>query len=174
MRILTIENKKDAAFLRQKTAKADIASLKREEIKTLIKEMRETMKAADGIGLSANQVGVNMQFFVAELPTQSGKRNKFYAVFNPEIIKFSEEKTNMEEGCLSIPETFGNVERPEKVALTGVDPNGRKIKIKAWGLLARVFQHETDHLNGFVFIDRTKDFHKLPESERLKRKQKTK
>ena len=66
----------------------------------------------------------------------------------------------MEEGCLSVPEIFGEVERQEKIILEGYDKNGRKIKIKAWGLLARVFQHEVDHLNGKIFIDTAKNLHK--------------
>ncbi len=82
---------------------------------------------------------------------------KFYVIFNPEIIKFSEEKIIMEEGCLSAPGIYGQVERSSEIILQGYDKNGRKIKIRASGLLARIFQHETDHLNGILFIDKAID-----------------
>jgi peptide deformylase len=114
------------------------------------------MIAAEGIGLSANQIGLNTRVFVARV------ENKFYAVFNPEIIQESKEKNKMDEGCLSIPGVYGLVERPAKVTLKGYDANGRPIKIKAWGLLARVFQHEVDHLNGNLFIDKAKQVERIP------------
>ncbi len=87
---------------------------------------------------------------------------KFFAIFNPQIVKFSEEKILMEEGCLSVPGIWGGVERPEKITLVGFDKNGKKLKIKAWGLLARIFQHEIDHLNGILFIDKAKQVYKIP------------
>src|SRR3989344_3979318 len=98
--------------------------------------MRREMHNADGIGLSANQIGLNTRVFVAMVET------KFYAVFNPELIQLSKETNSMDEGCLSVPGVYGLVERPSKVTLKGLDANGKPIKIKAWGLLARVFQHE--------------------------------
>lgn len=172
MHILTINNKRESLFLKQKTKIVDIASLGKTEIREVIREMRLLMKKADGVGLSANQVGLSWHFFVAEVPTGKGAETKFYAVFNPEIIKKSENTVNLEEGCLSIPDTFGLVERPEKITLIGFDPTGKKLKIKAWGLLARVFQHELDHLNGVLFVDKAKDLHAMPTSERLKEREK--
>lgn len=175
MKIFTINNKKEEKFLRQKTAKFDFKTrstssgqeFTKKEISDLVKKMRETMTTAIGIGLSANQVGLNLRFFVVQIsdkPLERNKNNKiilpppesikFYAIFNPEIIKFSEKKIVTEEGCLSVPGIYGEVERPEKIILIGQDKNGKKIKIKAFGLLARVFQHETDHLNGILFIDK--------------------
>ena len=74
----------------------------------------------------------------------------------------------MEEGCLSVPEIFGAVERPEKITLEGFDTGGKKIKIKAWGLLARIFQHETDHLNGILFIDKAKNLRRYEKQEKNK------
>lgn len=111
------------------------------------------MKKANGIGLSANQIGLDMRVFVAQ------PENKFYAVFNPEILKTSGEAKVIEEGCLSVPDVYGNVTRPDRVLLSGYDANGNKIKIKAWGILARVFQHEVDHLNGGIFIDKATEIH---------------
>jgi hypothetical protein len=78
------------------------------------------------------------------------------AVFNPEITKVSKETDVLEEGCLSIPGIYDEVKRPDRVVIQGYDKNGKKLKIKAWGLLARVFQHEVDHLDGKFFLDRVK------------------
>jgi len=175
MKILTVNNKKDEKFLRQKTAEFDFSKYAKKEIDALIKEMKKTMIENNGIGLSANQVGLNLRLFVAQIPKEVYTDNphksdkisinpcdsKFYAIFNPEIIKFSENKSIMEEGCLSVPNVYGLVERPEKIILIGYDKNAKKIKIKAWGLLARVFQHEIDHLNGVLFIDKAKELYKV-------------
>lgn len=164
MEILTINNKKDEKFLRHKTANFDFKTHDKKEISELIKQMRETMQLAQGVGLSANQLGFDLRVFVVEM-IEEGEARKFYAVFNPEIIKFSQEKFIMEEGCLSVPGVVGLVERPEKITLVGQDKNGKKIKIKAWGLLARVFQHEADHLNGILFIDKAKGIHKITKND---------
>lgn len=179
LKIVTIENKKDEKFLRKKTPVFDFAvhsvsSAQKRELVELIKAMRQKMYEANGIGLSANQIGLNMRLFVAQIfdqPIKRGENNKiimppqekmkFYAIFNPEITKFSDKKLEMEEGCLSVPGFYGVVERPEKITLEGQDKNGRKIKIKAAGMLARVFQHETDHLNGILFIDKTRQLIKI-------------
>ncbi|HEY4499853.1 MAG TPA: peptide deformylase [Candidatus Paceibacterota bacterium] len=150
----TIHNKKEEKLLRTKLATFDFSKHSRQEIRDLVKRMREEMKTANGIGLSANQIGLNMRVFIAQ------PDKKFYAIFNPEIIKISEELGTMEEGCLSVPEVFGKVDRPAKITLAGYDMNGKKVKIKAWGLLARVFQHEMDHLKGIVFIDKARELHK--------------
>ena len=174
MKIFTIANKKEEKFLRRKTAEFDFQEFTKKEIDELVKKMRETMTTAIGIGLSANQVGLDLRLFVAQIsdkPLKRDKNNKiilpppesmkFYAIFNPKIIKASEKKSVLEEGCLSVPGVYGLVERPEKITLTGCDKNGRKIKIKAQGLLARVFQHEVDHLNGILFIDKAKNIQKI-------------
>lgn len=157
--IVTIHHKKDEAFLRERTKPFPLEDLKNtkkaKEIRALIKRMRETMKRANGVGLSANQINIPFRFFVAQVPDAQGKQ-KFYAVFNPELTRSSNEKVTNEEGCLSVPEVYGPVERHYRVTLAGYDQKGRKIKLKAWGMLARVFQHEVDHLDGKLFIDRTK------------------
>lgn len=152
--IYTINSKEQEKFLRRKASDFDFSKHDKKEIREIIKNMRMEMAKAIGIGLSANQLGLDMRLFIAKV------QNKQYAIFNPIITKTSKETILMEEGCLSIPEIFGTVERPEKVTLEGFDINNKKIKIKAWGLLARIFQHETDHLNGILFIDRTKCLHK--------------
>ncbi len=172
--IVTVENKKDEKFLRKKTANFDFKKFTKKELDRLIKDMRETMKKANGIGLAANQVGLDMNFFVAQIQATgrrspeslAGQDQKFYAIFNPQIVKKSSETDIVDEGCLSVPGGYyGDVERPSKITLEGFDKSGRKIKIKAWGLLARVFQHEVDHLNGTLFIDKAKNLKQITKSE---------
>lgn len=158
-KIVTIADKKGEAFLRAKTKPFDFGSTSRRDTAALIAAMRTTMREANGIGLSANQIGLNAQVFVAEVPDAHGGL-KFYAVFNPVLEKVEGEKVALEEGCLSIPGTYGYVERPKKVILKGFDKNGQLLKIKAWGILARVFQHEVDHLEGRLFIDKAKNVRK--------------
>lgn len=153
MEIFKVDNKKQEKFLRTKTKPFSFSRYSKKELRELIKNMRKTMKEADGIGLSANQVGISESFFIAEVDS------KFYAVFNPKIEKVSEATSEMEEGCLSIPHTFGSVTRPEKIIISGLNINGKKVKIKAWGLLAKVFQHEIDHLNGKLFTDKAVEIH---------------
>jgi len=160
MKIVTVENKNNEKFLRKRTEDFKFSEFEKSALRKLIAEIRHTMKSAEGIGLSANQVGIGKKFFVTQIPLrdESGAiiREKFYAIFNPKIVKSSKKTVVMEEGCLSIPGLYGPVERPERVTLEGYDQNGRKVKIEASGLLARVFQHELDHLDGKLFIDRVK------------------
>lgn len=155
MRILTIKEKSDEKSLRAKAADFDFSAYTKTEIAKLVGAMRVKMTEAKGIGLAANQVGLNISVFVARV------NNKFYAVFNPVITEASKEIETMDEGCLSVPETFGPTPRAAKVTLKGFARNGRRITVKAWGLLARVFQHEVDHLNGMLFIDKATEVHKM-------------
>ena len=154
----TVGKKAENAFLRKKTKPFPFEKFSKADIRALVKTMREVMIEANGIGLAANQIGLDISVFVAQ------DNGKFYSVFNPEIIKTSAEKSPMEEGCLSVPTKYGEIERPEKVTLVGKDQNGKPLKIKAWGMLARIFQHETDHLNGKLFIDRAKNVRTLDSS----------
>ena len=133
----------------------DFNAVDRGEVNKLISTMRSMMRKANGVGLAANQIGLDLQTFVAEVPDSRGGI-KFYAIFNPTIEKTGGEKVTREEGCLSIPGTYGKVERRERITLRGFDKNGKPLKIKAWGLLARVLQHEVDHLNGILFADKAK------------------
>lgn len=153
--ILIIDNRKSEKFLRKKTVDFDFKQFTKKETAELVARMRRVMREANGIGLSANQIGLDFRAFVAEVPDPQGG-TKFYAIFNPKTEKASEKKASFEEGCLSVPGKWGSVERAEKIIMSGYDKNGRPFKIKAWGILARVFQHEIDHLNGKLFIDRTK------------------
>ncbi len=163
--ILIIENKSEEKFLRTKTKEfkflkkeVEVAgkTLSFKEIDELLRGMKKIMKAARGVGLSANQIGLPYRVFVAEVPDSEGHL-KSYAIFNPTLEFSKKEKAVMEEGCLSVPGKYGYVERFTDVKLTGLDKRGRGVKIKAWGFLAHVFQHEVDHLDGKLFIDRAKE-----------------
>ncbi|MEZ4156537.1 MAG: peptide deformylase [Candidatus Paceibacterota bacterium] len=151
MEILKTSNKEEDKFLHQKTKDVDLGSFDATELREIVRSMREKMIEADGIGLAANQVGLDMNMFVAR---DSGK---FYTVINPKITKTIGEVVAMEEGCLSVPKRQGQTQRFEQVVLEGLSPNGKKLKIKAWGLLAHIFQHEVDHLNGIVYTDHAKN-----------------
>lgn len=126
------------------------------EIRTLVDDMVETMHTADGIGLAAVQVGELQQIIVVELPEneEDPQSGTLYAVINPEIIKSSRDEVVGIEGCLSIPGYVGEVSRAEDVIVRGTDLRGKPLRVRAHGLLARVFQHEIDHCNGVLFIDR--------------------
>ena len=123
------------------------------EIGALISDMRKMMVEARGVGLAANQVGHDLQIFVIDkkLAEENGVPD---AYINPEITEYSKELAEAEEGCLSLPDYWQHKKRAKKIKLKALDENGKKIKIKARGLLARVFQHEYDHLQGILIKDK--------------------
>lgn len=164
-----VTDKNEGRFLRKRPADFDFSKHTEKELRETIAAMRAIMRRANGVGLSANQVGLDMQLFIAELP-QRNKGPKLYAIFNPKIEATSKETINMEEGCLSVPKTWGSVPRPKAITLTGFDKHHKPVKIKASGLLARIFQHEVDHLNGILFIDKAKELHTAP-SEKTNREE---
>lgn len=157
--IWTVNDAAEDTFLHKEVPVFLYDQYEKKEIHGLVKHMRKAMIDARGIGLSANQMGFGYRLFVAQLPAKDGKGyvGKFYTIINPVITSESPKKIADEEGCLSIPATYGTVERAEKVVLTGIDKNGRDVKIKAEGLLARIFQHEADHLNGILFTSKAKN-----------------
>lgn len=157
-KIFQLADPSDAKILRSKAKPYDFAKHPPAETRALVDEMKRAMHAAQGIGLSANQVGLPWSLFVGQVPSSQGKP-KFYALFNPKITWKSDEQQAFEEGCLSIPGKYGNVERPEKVVVEAFDRLGKPVKVKAWGLLGRMFQHEIDHLNGVVFTDTATGVH---------------
>lgn len=119
------------------------------QIKKLISNMRKKMKEANGIGLAANQVGEDMQFFIID--EELAKEHNAPSVYiNPEVKPYSKNFEELEEGCLSIPETWLKIKRPKKVKVKTTDENGKKHKFIAKGMLARVLQHEYDHLQGIL------------------------
>ena len=127
-----------------------------ETLATLVEDMVETMRDSDGVGLAAPQVGVTERVIVVEIPQEEDEpgSGQLYVVVNPEIARSSRELVDGLEGCLSIPGYVGEVARHESVTVKGQDFEGRKIRIKAQGFLARAFQHEIDHLSGILFIDK--------------------
>lgn len=122
------------------------------ELQKLIDDMIETMYAAPGVGLSANQVGVSKQVMVIDVSTLE-KQHPLIVLINPEIVYYEGEKA-IEEGCLSVPGYITVVKRAEKIKVTGFDRNGNPVEIESDGLLSRALQHEIDHLNGVLIIDR--------------------
>ncbi|AIN94645.1 peptide deformylase [Treponema putidum] len=135
-----------------------------ENIKKLVDEMFVTVKKENGIGLAAPQVGENIRLFIVFINEQK------YIFINPEIIETSQEMCLMEEGCLSIPNVYDNVMRPSSVRVQFLDIEGKIKTIDASGLLARVIQHENDHLNGILFIDRLSEEKKAEAIERFEHK----
>ena len=122
------------------------------EIKTLVADMFETMYEAPGIGLAAIQIGVPRRVVTMDLAKKEDPKEPRVFI-NPEILWKSDEKAIYEEGCLSIPEFYEDVERPAQVRVKYLDLDGREQQLEASGLLATCLQHEIDHLNGVLFID---------------------
>ena len=118
----------------------------------LMKDMLDTMYAAKGIGLAAIQIGVPKRIIVMDISKEENKKKPMYFV-NPIIIKKNDEKVTYEEGCLSVPNQFAEIDRPSKCEVEYLDYNGNKQHLKAEGLLATCIQHEMDHLEGILFID---------------------
>ena len=140
-------------ILRHKAVLVSPEEIKNGSAKELISAMRENMKKNSGVGLAANQVGSELSIFVIDKElTQTN--NVPDAFINPEITSRSRECDELEEGCLSIPEYYASINRSKKIQIKALDENGNKIKFKARGFLARVLQHETDHLNGIVIKDK--------------------
>lgn len=162
-KIWTIFNKKEEKLLRKKVADFNFEKHSKKEISDLVAFMRKMMIESRGVGLAANQIGLDMKVFVAQLPDKEdgGYSGKFYSIFNPKIVFSSEETSVDNEGCLSVPGLYGEVKRSNKIEVEGYDKNQRKTNIKASGYLARIFQHEIDHLNGKVFLDKAKKVIKI-------------
>ena len=135
-------------FLRQKSSEVEQVT---DETRKLMDDMLETMYDAPGIGLAAIQIGVPKRVIVIDL-SRDEKKSPLYFV-NPKIIKKSDTDSTYEEGCLSVPGQFAEVDRPDKCHISFLDYNGKKQELKAEGLLATCIQHEMDHLEGILFID---------------------
>jgi len=138
-------------ILRKKTSK--VTKVDNETIE-LIRDMFATMRNANGIGLAANQVGVDKQIFVIDISKIEGFEDaKPMTIINPKIITRSEKINKMEEGCLSIPDIRAELERPEKITITYQDLDLKEHTVSVDDVLARVMQHEYDHLQGILFVD---------------------
>lgn len=151
LKILTYPNE----ILRRESAEIPEKGITAKEMREFCADLLATMKKGDGVGLAAPQVGRNIRLVVV-----STKNGPLF-MFNPEIIKRSWRKEWDEEGCLSLPMIFGQVKRNHGVTCVFCDSEGQTAELKASGLLARVIQHETDHLDGVLFIDKAKDLKKI-------------
>lgn len=139
--------------LRIKAEDVAVENITTPKFQKLIADMKETMVKEHGVGLAATQIGHHERFFVAE--TKRGVQ----AFINPVIRKFSKKKVDSEEGCLSVPGVYGIVERSKQIVAEAYDENGNLRQIKTGGLLSIIIQHETDHLDGILFIDKAKSVH---------------
>lgn len=135
----------EASILRKKSENVEKFD---DELKKTLEEMVETMKSAKGVGLAANQVGIDKRYFVLEIDKE------IYKVVNPEILEYGKEQVEFEEGCLSIPNVYRKLLRPDKIKVRYYDENGNVYEKEFSGILSRAFQHEYDHLDGVLFIDR--------------------
>ena len=136
--------------LRQKANK--LKSITKDDIK-LAKLMMGVMIRAPGVGLAANQLGILKQIVTINFEDKENNKKANYILFNPEIIKYSEETIVMEEGCLSLPDQYADVVRPKEIILEYIDENEKTIKKQIDGYEARILQHEIDHLSGKLFVD---------------------
>ena len=153
--------------LRQKSVPVDEVN---DEIKQLAEDMFETMIAYEGVGLAAPQIGKNIRMFV--LIADDDVRRVF---INPQIIKTSEEVSDYDEGCLSIPQVYETITRPVQVTVQALNEKGRPFTLEADELLARIIQHEYDHLDGILYIDRgDKTFAEKTEAQFKKRAERAK
>ena len=135
--------------LREKSLKVEHVD---DEIRNLMDDMLETMYAAPGIGLAAIQVGVAKRIIVLDIaPKDEPKKPMFFV--NPKIISKSDNNSTYEEGCLSVPGQFAEIDRPDKCHISYIDYNGQQKELKAEGMIATCIQHEIDHLEGILFID---------------------
>jgi peptide deformylase len=132
-----------------------------DSIQKLIDNMIETMHDIEGVGLAAPQVGVPLQVVVIQMPDEEDA----ITLINPEVVKISEETEMMMEGCLSLPGYNADVKRSTSITVKARDRQGKPIRIKGEGLLAQVLQHETDHINGIVFVDHLESVDKLRKNE---------
>ena len=154
-------NKYGDKILRKKTKRVNFKAVKK-ELKFILKDMTDTMEAAGGIGLSANQMGLDLKLAIVRY-RKSEEEFKDIVIINPEIIEQSGSSVS-DEGCLSLPGLFAKTKRFTKVKVLALNEKGMPVEMVAEGLLARAFQHEIDHLNGILFID------KLPLLSKLKLK----
>ena len=155
LEILTVQNLEHLKILRTKSRKVQAVSPK---MAAFAEQMLDKMREANGVGLAAPQVGVLQRLFVVELPEdeENDQPLETYILFNPEIVKGRGEQIGY-EGCLSVPGYVGEVARREQITIQGLNEKGRPVRLKVEGYLARVFQHEIDHLDGILFTDRLTD-----------------
>ncbi len=124
-----------------------------DDVRRLVRDMMDTMYDAEGIGLAAPQVGISERILVVDVGDED-ENGQVHALINPVIVEFGKETEKASEGCLSIPGIEEMVNRPARVIVEALNPDGDPVRIEAEGLLARALQHEVDHLDGILFVDR--------------------
>jgi peptide deformylase len=145
------------ATLRKMAKKVDLKEIADPLFQQLIDDMFETMYAAPGVGLAAPQINVSKRLFVMDVgEDEEHPEGGRYVVINPKI-ELAQDEVEMTEGCLSVPGYVGDITRFQHVAVSGVDREGRKIRLEGKGLFAQALQHEIDHLNGVLYIDKARN-----------------
>ena len=145
-------------ILRQKAQEIDLKDISSAKIKNLIKEMREILDSQEtGVALAAPQIGESVRLFIVSEKAFEDEKTGNLIYINPEIVKLSKKTEWLKEGCLSVKGIYGKVKRSTNCNITAYDENGEKFTRGAGGLLAQIFQHEVDHLDGILFIDKAKD-----------------
>lgn len=153
--------------LREKAKEVEIDSIKKSEIQTVLSDMKKALDSQeDGVAIAAPQIGVPLRIFMISCKAfnliNDDEKNYPYEVYiNPEIVKRSRKKEKMEEGCLSVRGKYGKVERSAKTTIKAYDEKGELFTRGGSGLLSQIFQHETDHLDGVLFIDKATDIENL-------------
>lgn len=162
---------RDSPVLREVAAEVPIKDIKSKRVQAVIEKMMKAVnQEEDGVAIAAPQIGESLRIFVVAgrafaLNDKGEKDGKTYpdAVFvNPKLVKLSRKKSKMEEGCLSVRWLYGLVERSERAVVRAYDENGKKLERGASGLMAQIFQHEVDHLDGVLFIDKATHVEDLP------------
>lgn len=166
MAVLLLTQGADNKILRTKSS--EVPKIDR-KIKNLIRDMIDTMNDAQGLGIAAPQVGVNLRLFIARL-NYGTPNESIVPMMNPEILHALDEIEEGEEGCLSLPKRFGIVKRAKELTVQFLDQKGQKHILHLTGLNARIIQHETDHINGHLFIDHMEREILPEEPQRTKRK----
>ncbi|MDO8569512.1 MAG: peptide deformylase [bacterium] len=170
---------KDAPVLREIASSVPVKSIKSKKIQTILNKMKEALRAEeDGVALAAPQIGEGLRIFIVSgtalalakkiKEVSVNKESEDLVFINPEIIKTSKKKRKVEEGCLSIRYLYGQVKRSEKITIRAYDETGGQFERGASGLLAQIFQHETDHLDGILFIDRAENVRDIPPTTKIK------
>lgn len=161
-------------ILRQKAKKVSVAFLKSTKFEKLIAQMFRTMKQSNGVGLAAPQIGISMQLAVIQVQPTKLRPNleslPKTVIINPKILSHSTQQTTDWEGCLSFEDVRGKATRYNKIKVEYTDEKGKKVTRDLSGFLARVFQHEIDHLNGLVYVDRMKDMKTLMVLDEFKKR----
>lgn len=179
--MVKIYQEKETKILRGKAKPVLIKDIPTKKIQKIISDMKKALATQDdGVAIAAPQIGQDLRIFVvagktkAIIANEDEKTSKYTdeVFINPEIIKSSREKNIMEEGCLSVRWLYGKVKRSAKVEISAYDEHGKKIRRGASGLMAQIFQHEIDHLEGILFTDKAKDVHEWNPGKKLKKNEK--